>query len=209
MGRNLDPKCRQCRRVGEKLFLKGERCFGAKCAMVKKNYPPGLHGQKGFGKVTEYGKQLQAKQRAKKTYGMDEKQFRIAFTKATKMKGNVSVNFLTLLEKRLDNVVYKSGLAESRGKARQLISHAHFMVNGKKVNIPSYSLKEKDKVAIKEKSKKSTAFAGVFENIKQDNMPEWLNYDNKEQSVTVVSNPQEKDFDPGIDTRLIVEYYSR
>jgi len=177
--------------------------------MVKKNYPPGLHGQKGFVKVTEYGKQLQAKQRAKKSYCVDEKQFRNYFKKALAMKGNVSVNFLTLLEKRFDNVVYKSGLAVSRGKARQLINHAHFMINGRKVNIPSYGLKEKDMITVKEKSKKSVAFDGVFESIKPESTPEWLSYDPEEQGVTMVSDPQEKDFDPGIDTRLIVEYYSK
>ena len=127
MGRILDPKCRQCRRAGEKLLLKGERCFGAKCAMVKKNYPPGLHGQKGLGrKVTEYGKQLAAKQKAKKIFRVSERQFANFFEKASKQKGNTAVMFLSLIERRLDNAIYRIGLAVSRDQARQLVSHAHF-----------------------------------------------------------------------------------
>lgn len=209
MGRNLDPKCRQCRRIGEKLFLKAERCFSAKCAMVKKNYPPGMHGQKGFSKSSEYGKQLAAKQRAKKTYRIQEKQFRGYFDKAAKMKGNVSVNFLTLLESRFDNVVYRTGLAESRDQARQLVGHAHFLINGKKTNIPSRILKEKDVITVREKSKKNNILSKILENIKVNDIHDWLSYDAKEQSVTIVGKPEEKDFETGIDARLIVEFYSR
>ncbi|OIO17291.1 30S ribosomal protein S4 [Candidatus Kuenenbacteria bacterium CG11_big_fil_rev_8_21_14_0_20_37_9] len=209
MGRNLDPKCKQCRRFGEKLFLKGERCFGIKCAMVKKNYLPGLHGQKGFRRESEYAKQLQAKQKAKKIFRIQEKQFQNYFTKAGKMKGNISINLLTLLEKRLDNVIYRIGLAESRDKARQLVSHAHFYVNGKKVNIPSYELKEKDEITVREKSKSMSVFGGVFDNIKSSNIPEWLDYDGEKQIAKVVGEPGEKDFDQAIDARLIVEFYSR
>ncbi|MFH1890019.1 MAG: 30S ribosomal protein S4 [Candidatus Kuenenbacteria bacterium] len=209
MGRNLDPKCKQCRRFSEKLFLKGERCFGAKCAMVKKNYPPGLHGQKGFRRDSEYSKQLQAKQKAKKIFRLQEKQFRNYFTKASKMKGNINTNLLILLENRFDNIVYRAGLTESRDKARQLINHAHFLINGKKVNIPSYQLKVKDEITIREKSKKAAVFGSVLENINNKSIPDWLNYDAKKQNVIVVDSPQEKDFDSSIDTRLVIEFYSK
>lgn len=210
MGRNLDPKCRQCRRAGEKLFLKGERCSSAKCAMVKKNYPPGLHGQKGFGrKVTEYGKQLQAKQKAKKIFRMSEKQFENLFKEAEGMKGNVSINFLSLLERRFDNVIYRVGLAGSRDQARQMVSHAHFFINDKKVNIPSYKLKVRDKITIRERSKKSKMISELLNNINEKDAPDWIQYDKGKQEIHAIGLPEEKHFDPGIDARLIVEYYSR
>ena len=138
MGRNLDPKCKQCRRVGEKMFLKGERCSSAKCALTKRNYPPGVHGGKGRTRQTEYGLQLQEKQKAMKEYRLLEKQFRLTFLKAQNKAGNVADNFLSMLETRLDNTVYRLNFAPSRDTARQLITHGHLTVNGKKVAIPSY-----------------------------------------------------------------------
>ena len=155
MARNLNPKCRQCRRIGEKLFLKGDRCVSTKCALIKKNYPPGIHGAKQTrAKSSEYGKQLREKQKAKRIYGILEKQFRNYFKKAANKKKETGEILLKILEMRLDNVIYRVGLAKSRNKARQLVSHGHFLINNKKVNIPSYEVNIKDVIKIKQKSEK-------------------------------------------------------
>ena len=154
MGRDIGPKDKQSRRIGEKLFLKGTRDLSPKSAIVKRAYPPGLHGPKGYArKTSEYGKQLLAKQKVKKMYRLREKQFHNYFKAASKMKGDASLNLLTLLESRLDNTIYRLGLADSRDQARQLVSHCHFLVNARKVKVPSYSVKPKDKITIRDKSK--------------------------------------------------------
>jgi len=209
MGRDIDPKCRQCRRAGKKLFLKGERCFSAKCAMVKRNYPPGLHGQKRATKASEYSKQLAAKQAAKKIFRLRESQFRNYFNRADSQKGDTSKNLLTLLETRFDNVIFKLGLATSRDQARQLVSHGHFLINGKKVNIPSYELKIGNTISVNPKSIDNKIFASIIENIKSKDCPEWLAFDEKTKQSKIISNPEEKDFDSSIEPRLIVEFYSR
>jgi len=153
MGRNLDAKCKQCRRIGEKLFLKGERCDSPKCAMVKRNYPPGFHGQKGKKRQSDYGLQLAEKQKAKKQYNLLEKQFKLTFSKAQKQTGDAGENLLKLLETRLDNVVFRLGIATSRTQARQFVGHGHIRVNDKKVDIPSFQVKQGDVVRVKSSSK--------------------------------------------------------
>lgn len=210
MARNLEAKCKQCRRAGEKLFLKGERCFSAKCAIVKRNYPPGAHGAKGKRRPTDYGLQLAEKQKAKKIYSLLEKQFKITFEKAKNKKGNAGENFIRLLEMRLDNVVYRLGLATSHDWARQLISHGHIMVNGKKVTIPSCQLKGGDIIKIKEGSKKSKQFIRLEAAFKNAKIPGWLNLDVKELTAKVLHAPTSDDlkiinFNP----QIIVEFYSR
>lgn len=211
MGKNLDPKCKQCRRIGEKLFLKGDRCLSPKCTMVKKNYPPGIHGQKGFKRSTEYGLQLNEKQKAKKIYYLNERQFQNYFRKATIIKGDTGINFLRLLELRLDNIVYKLSLAKSRIQARAIINHGHIMVNNKKVDKPSYQVKINDIISIKENSLKLSFFKDLLKTIKnKKDIPPWLGYiDDKLLKAKVVSLPTEKNLNLGIDTALIIEFYSK
>lgn len=211
MGRPLDSKCKQCRREGTKLFLKGERCDTSKCAMVKRNYIPGVHGPKlGRGKrMTGYGTQLREKQKAKRTYRILEKQFKNYFDKAINKTGDTGGNLFTLLEMRFDNVIYRSGLAASRDKARQLIGHGHFLINGQKVNIPSYQLKVNDKITIREKSKKMEPFVNLSEKLQKKQVIDWLVLDPKELKVTVAEIASLEKNEPGFDLTLITEYYSR
>ncbi|MEI8361497.1 MAG: 30S ribosomal protein S4 [bacterium] len=209
MGRNLEPKCKQCRRLGEKLFLKGDRCQSAKCGMVKRNFPPGFHGSKGRGKQTEFGMQLAEKQKALKQYRMMEKQFKLTYLKAQKMQGNKSDNFLKLLEMRLDNAIYRLGFTVSRDKARQLISHGHFTVNAQKVNIPSYSVKTGDVIAVKESSKRGKEFNTLTEKIKQVKTPSWLNLEPTKLAGKVLHAPVKEDLQTNFNAQLIVEFYSR
>lgn len=209
MARNLDAKCRQCRRVGEKLFLKGERCFSAKCAIVKRNYPPGVHGGKGRTRQTEYGLQLQEKQKAMKEYRLLEKQFRLTFERAQQLTGNAGENFFKLLESRLDNTVYRLGLSASRDLARQLVTHGHVLVNGKKVTIPSYRLKTGDVVKIKESSRRKKVFSNLGEKLKKATLPSWLDLNAAELSGKVLHLPKETDLPQNINPQMIVEFYSR
>ena len=210
MARNLNAKCKQCRRAGEKLFLKGDRCKSTKCAMVKKNYPPGAHGSKRMSKQSNYGLQLAEKQKIKRQYSLLEKQFKLTFQKAKKQTGDVGKNFLKLLEQRLDNVIYKTGFAGSRNQARQLVSHNHFKVNGKKVNIPSLNLKETDIIEIKDKSKNSKIFNKLSEKLKNHVTPSWINLDVSKLSVKVLHEPKEDDLkNIKVDMQMIVEYYSK
>ena len=206
MGRNLDPKCKQCRREREKLFLKGDRCFSAKCAMVKRNYPPGLHGVTGRVHLTEYGKQLREKQKTKRIYQLLEKQFRNYFKNAVAKKGNTEEVLLQLLELRLDNVIYRLGWASSRVQARQLVSHNFFEVNNKKVNIPSFQLKVGDVISFKESKEGSK----VFENVdNKKDLPSCLSFDANDKLARITSLPKIEDLQQTIDMKLIVEYYSR
>lgn len=209
MARNLSPQCKICRREGEKLFLKGERCFSPKCAMVKKNYPPGVHGVRGRGRLTDYGLQLREKQKAKRIYGILEKQFKNYFNKAIKKTGDTGEIILRFLELRLDNVIYRLGLASSRRQARQLVNHRHFLVNNKKVNIPSYQLKAGDEIKVSEKSLNYKHFQAVLKTIKKHEIPGWLNLDSQKLRGKIISFPAEEDLEQSINMSLIVEYYSR
>ena len=207
MARDLDPKCKQCRREGEKLFLKGDRCYSAKCAMVKRNYPPGIHGVKGKPRITEYCKQLREKQKTRRTYQVLEKQFRNYFKKAISHKGNTEELLMQFLELRLDNVVYRIGFADSRPKARQMVNHNYFKVNNKKVNIPSYQVKVGDVITINE----SKADRKPFENLSNEKkeLPSWLSFNNEERTARITSLPSMEDLRQTIDMKLIVEFYSR
>lgn len=209
MAKYLDSKCKLCRRAGEKLFLKGERCNGPKCAMVKRNYPPGFHGPKGKKRLTDYALQLNEKQKAKRQYNMLEKQFKLTFEKAKKKHGNAGENFLSLLEMRFDNAVFRAGFASSRSQARQLINHGHFTVNDKKVDIPSYVLKTGDLITIKANKKNSKIFNGLSEKIKQKEVPGWINFDIKTLNAKILHEPKMKELHTNFNLQQIVEYYSR
>lgn len=210
MGRNLDPKCKQCRRIGEKLFLKGEKCFSAKCPIVKRNYPPGIHGPKGYSRLSEYGQQLKEKQKAKKSYRILEKQFHRYYKKSVKMKGDTGENLLRFLELRLDNIIYRLGLANSRDKARQLIKHGHITVNNHKVSIPSYQTKVNDIVGVKKLKLQKNYFKDITRGIKDKSLPAWLAFTNqKELEAKIIDQPDTEELKKGIEVPLIVEYYSK
>lgn len=209
MARNIDSKCKQCRRAGEKLFLKGERCYTPKCAMVKRNYAPGFHGQKGRRRLSDYGLQLAEKQKAKKFYGLMEKQFHLTFAKASKKSGDAGKNFLRALEMRLDNVIYRSGWATSRALARQLVNHGHFTVNGKKADIASFSVKAGQEIKVKKSSQNSPYFRNLGDKLKKADRPSWLNFNASEASVKVLHEPQEADLPQNLNVQVIIEYYSK
>lgn len=209
MARNLAPKCKQCRRAGEKLFLKGERCQSVKCAIVKRNYPPGFHGPKGRPRLSDYGIQLNEKQKAKKEYNLLEKQFKLTFVKALSHKGNAGDNFISLLEKRFDNVIFRMGLAVSRSQARQFISHGHFSVNNINSNIPSMILKTGDVIKIKPNKKDNKNFTNLSEKMKNKELPGWINFDAKSLEGKILHNPIVKDIKNTFNIQMIVEYYSR
>ncbi len=207
MAKYTDSACRVCRREGTKLFLKGDRCFSGKCALTKRPVAPGQHGT-GRKKVSEYGLQLREKQKTRKAYGLLEKQFRLNFDKAEKMKGATGVNMLILLERRLDNVAYRMGLASSRAQARQLVNHAHLTVNGHTVNIPSYIVKAGDVVAVKETRKNREYFKKLAET-KKLNLPKWLDFNMDTLEGKVLALPEREDIDLSIAENMIVEFYSR
>ncbi|MEI7498498.1 MAG: 30S ribosomal protein S4 [Candidatus Falkowbacteria bacterium] len=209
MARNLDPKCKQCRRLGEKLFLKGERCNTVKCGMVKRNFPPGFHGAKGRPRPTEYGLQLAEKQKAMKEYRILEKQLRLTFNKAKHVSGDLGENFLRLLEARLDNVIYRSGLTDSRDQARQLVNHGHFMVNNRKVSIPSFQVKTGDLITIRVSSKRAKPFVNLTDRMKKQKLPGWLNFDPETSATKVLHLPKKDDLATNINPYMIVEFYSR
>jgi small subunit ribosomal protein S4 len=208
MARYTGPVCRLCRREGTKLFLKGERCYTDKCSVLKRQYAPGQHGQVRK-KLSEYGLQLREKQKAKRYYGILESQFAKYFDMANKRAGITGDNLLQILESRLDNVVYRLGFGTSRPEARQFVLHGHFLVNGKKVNIPSYLVKPGDVISLKEKSKSSERIKNVLEITASRTVPKWLDMDKENLSATVVSLPQREDIDLPIEERLIVELYSK
>lgn len=211
MGKNLDSKCKQCRRIGEKLFLKGERCLSTKCAMVKRNYPPGFHGPKGKKRSSDYGLQLNEKQKAKKLYGLTEKQFRVSFDKIQKKGGDVGNNFLRHLEMRLDNVIYRSGFAPSRVQARQLVNHGHFTVNDRKVNIPSFQVKIGQMVKVRKSCKNNRYFRDLPEKLKNlaPEAKSWLAVDVKDLSAKILHEPRQQDLPLNIKTHMIIEFYSK
>ena len=191
------------------MFLKGDRCNSPKCAMVKRNYPPGQHGPKGSPRKSEYGLQLAEKQKAKKQYGVLEKQFRLTFEKGKHQSGNSGENLLKLLEMRLDNTVYRLGFAVSRGQARQLVGHGHFTVNNKKVDITSFVVKTGDVIGVKESSKKHKNFKDLSEKLKNHHTPGWLHLEAKELTGKVLHQPSVADIQTNINSRMIVEYYSK
>ena len=206
MAKYTDADCRLCRTEGAKLFLKGERCLSKKCAMEKRPVAPGQHGA-GRKKTSEYKLQLREKQKVKRAYGMLEKQFRSYFEEAERLKGITGENMLTLLERRLDNVVYRLGIGASRAQSRQIVNHGHITVNGKTVNIPSFQVKVGDVVAVKETKQKSELFASV-KNSKVI-VPKWLEFDSAKLSGKVVKLPARDDIDLNIQEHLIVELYSK
>jgi len=208
MARYTDASCRLCRREGEKLFLKGERCYTNKCAVSRRAYAPGQHGQQKK-KLSEYGIQLREKQKARRFYGVLESQFRKYFDMALNRKGITGENLLQILETRLDNVVYRLGLATSRPEARQLVRHGHFTVNGAKVDIPSYLLKVGDVISVKEKSRTLPKFKAINEIAGGKVIPKWLEFDAENLSGKVVSLPAREDIDLPVREHLIVELYSR
>lgn len=210
--RKINSQCKKCRREGVKLFLKGERCQSPKCAMVKRNYLPGVHGpKKSMSKTSTYGKQLREKQKAKRIYGMLEKQFANLVKKAMKDKGNSGNAMLSLLELRFDNIIYKLHLSDSRNQAKQLISHGHFKVNGRAMNISSATLKVGDKIEIKANKIKDAYWEKISKSIAgaSKNLAPWLSLDAKTMSAQIVGAPEVEDLDQSINTALIIEFYSR
>lgn len=207
MARYTGASCRQCRREGMKLFLKGDRCYTDKCAIVKRNYAPGQHGQ-GRKKVSNYGLQLREKQKVKRIYGVLETQFRNLYERAEKMAGITGENLLSLLERRLDNVVYRMGLGSSRKEARQLVGHGHFLLNGRKADIASITVKPGDVITVKERSKTSAKFKGLVE-VNSRIAPKWLEANLEEMAVKVVAMPSREDIDLEIAEHLIIELYSK
>ena len=209
MARYNGPVCRLCRREGMKLFLKGERCYTEKCAIEKRNMPPGQHGRLRKAKMIGYAVQLREKQKVKRIYGVLEDQFRGYFEQADRTRGGITgETLLQLLERRLDNVVYRLGLGTSRAQARQLVRHGHFLVNGKKVDIPSYSLKAGDTVAVREGSRANTTIIHATEEVKGRGVPEWLSLE-AEMGGKVVSMPTRAQINLPVQEQLIVELYSK
>ena len=206
MARYTDANCRLCRREGQKLFLKGDRCYSTKCAMERRGYAPGQHGQ-GRSKASDYALQLREKQKTKRFYGLQETQFRNLFDKADRKSGITGENLLIMLETTLDNVVFRLGFASSRKEARQLVNHGHFTVNGKKVNIPSYTVKPGDVIKVKEKSTNSPKFKEVKE--MTITVPEWVSVDVEKLEGKVLSVPTREQIDTPVAEHLIVELYSK
>jgi len=208
MARNTGSVCRLCRRENQKLFLKGDRCYTDKCGFERRGYPPGQHGQ-GRIKFSEYGLQLREKQKIKRIYGLLERQFRNLFEKADSMKGVTGSNLLSMLERRLDNVAYRSGFANSRAEARHLVRHGHFMVNGRKVNIPSYLVEKGDLLEVHEKSKNMARIGGALEAVKRREIPQWLELDSTSMKSRVRDFPSRDDVSAPMEERLVVELYSK
>ena len=207
MARYIGPVCRLCRREGMKLFLKGERCYTEKCAIEKRNMPPGQHGRLRKAKMVGYGVQLREKQKVKRIYGVLEDQFRRYFESADRTRGITGETLLQLLERRFDNVIYRLGLATSRAQARQLVRHGHFQVNGKKVDIPSYSLRSGDVVTIRPTSQKAPTILHAIEEVKGRGIPAWLSFDGA--AGKVVSLPTREQINLPVQEQLIVELYSK
>lgn len=208
MARYTESVCRICRRENLKLYLKGERCYSDKCALERRGYPPGQHGQRR-AKFSSYGVQLREKQKVKRMYGLMEKQFRNFFEKAEKQKGITGTNLLILLERRLDNMVYRLGFANSRSEARQLVRLNHFNVNGQKVNIPSYLVKAGDVIELREKSQKIAKIGESLESVARRGIPSWLELDKEKYQGRVVTLPSREDLTMPIKEQLIVELYSK
>ena len=209
MARYTGAVCRQCRREGQKLFLKGDRCYTDKCAMERRAFAPGQHGNARNKKMSEYGLQLREKQKARRYYGVLESQFRKYYEMASSKKGVTGENLLSILESRLDNVIYRLGFAMSRPEARQLVRHGHFTVNGKKVDIPSYLVKPGEVIALKESSRSVEKFKAALEANASRKAPQWLDFDKNNLVAKVVAEPARADIDMPIEEHLIVELYSK
>jgi len=209
LARYTGSSCRLCRRENLRLFLKGDRCYGDKCAFERRAYPPGQHGQRRGGKYSDYRTQLREKQKVKRIYGLLENQFRGYYFRADRQKGITGTNLLALLESRLDNVVYRMGFANSRNQARQLVRHNHFLVNGKKVNIPSYQVKPNDLVEIKEKSRKVTSILEAMETVVRRGILNWIEVDKEKFKGTFKALPNREDLTMPIQEQLIIELYSK
>lgn len=208
MARYTGPACKLCRREGKKLFLKGDRCYTGKCALERRSYAPGQHGQ-NRKKASEYGLQLRAKQSARRYYGLSESQFHKYFLMAERKDGVTGTNLLQLCESRLDNIVYESGFASSRAQARQLVNHAHFMVNGHKVDIPSYLVSAGDVVSVKETSKTTDEFKNLVESNGSRRVPQWMEADKDAMQVKVLRAPEREEIETPVEEHLIVEFYSK
>jgi small subunit ribosomal protein S4 len=208
MARYTDAACRLCRREGVKLFLKGDRCFSAKCGVERRGYPPGQHGQ-GRSRFSDYGVQLREKQKVKRMYGLLEKQFARVMERATRMKGRSGENLLVLLERRLDNIVFRLGFATSRAEARQLVRHGHFRVNGRKASIASMLLRPGDKVTLRERSQKVDRVTSALDALEGKSVPQWLEVEKAEFKGVVRAMPTREDITMPIQEQLIVELYSR
>ena len=208
MARYSDAVCRLCRRESMKLFLKGDRCFSPKCSIDRRTYPPGQHGQ-GRARFSDFGVQLREKQKVKRMYGLLEKQFARTMKRAARMKGRAGENLLILLERRLDNVVYRMGFATSRAEARQLVKHGHFLVNGRKATIPSITIRAGAEVSVREKSRKVTRIAGALDALESRSIPQWLEVDKDDFKGSVKALPEREDITMPIQEQLIVELYSR
>ncbi len=208
MARYRGSVCRLCRRENMKLFLKGDRCYSDKCAFDRRGYPPGQHGQRRT-KFSDYGVQLREKQKVRRMYGVSEKQFRLMFAKADAQKGVTGTNLLSNLERRLDNVVYRLGFANSRTQGRHFVKHSHFLVNGKKVNIPSYLVNKDDVVVVRENSKKVQFIGDALDAVVRRGLPQWLELDKENMKGTVKSMPVREDIALPIQEQLVVELYSK
>ncbi|NBU20151.1 30S ribosomal protein S4 [bacterium] len=208
MARCTGSVCRLCRRENQKLFLKGDRCYTDKCSFERRSYPPGQHGQ-GRIKFSEYGLQLREKQKIKRIYGLLEGQFRNLFEKADRMKGVTGSNLLSMLERRLDNVAYRSGFANSRNEARHLVRHGHFSVNGRRVDVPSFLVSKGDMIQVRDKSKGVAKIAGALEAVKRREIPQWLELDSATMQAKVRDLPSRDDITAPMAERLVVELYSK
>jgi len=209
MARNLDPKCRQCRREGEKLFLKGEKCFTDKCAVERRAYAPGQHGQKSGQRLSDYGKQLREKQKVRRTYGILERQFRLIYAEAARSKGVTGERLLQILESRLDTVAYRMGFGASRTEARQVVRHNGVLVNGKRVNIPSYQVRPGDVIEVAGKAKAQLRIKAASEAAESRGLPEWMEVDTKGLKGTFKTIPARADLSSTINESLIIELYSK
>lgn len=209
MARYRGSVCRLCRRENLKLFLKGDRCYSDKCAFDRRSYPPGQHGQRRRGKVSDYGIQLREKQKMKRMYGLTEKQFRLFFKRADRQKGITGTNLLIFLERRLDNVVYRLGFVNSRTQGRHFVRHSHFLVNGKKVNIPSYLIKVGDIISIREKSRNIQAIGDALDAVVRRGVPQWLDLEKENLKGSVKALPVREDLTMPMQEQLIVELYSK
>ena len=208
MARTIEPDCRQCRREKCKLFLKGDRCYSEKCALTKRGKIPGVHAD-SRKKITEYGMQLREKQKTKRIYGLQEKQFHKYYEEAERTKGVTGANMLILLEQRLDNVVYRMGIGISRSQARQFVNHGLITVNGKRVTIPSYAVKVGDVISVKENKQEQTLFVALKQSKKPANLPQWLDFEPAELTGKVLAKPTREDIDANIQEHMIVELYSK
>ncbi len=212
MARYIGPACKLCRREGMKLYLKGEKCYGEKCPFERRSYPPGQHGKDAAfrrRKKSDYAMQLREKQKARRIYGVLERQFRRYFREAERLSGMTGENLLILLERRLDNVVYRLGLADSRGQARQLVQHGHITVNGRKTNIPSFSVRPGDVIAVRPESRRKRYFKDRKEQLGKRALPSWLSFDEERMEGRVVTLPTRQEIDAPVQEQLIVEFYSR